>query len=104
MCFNNIKISNMIIRYFEPLVAKSLIANNERDRGSFFCNDLDLGSGQTERGISKRREKNEVETMDLLVTAHTERDKKSPRILQRNVFINLCDIAGMLFLGNFTHH
>ena len=56
-CFNNIKISNMIIRYFEPLVAKSLIANNERDRGSFFDNDLDLGSGQTERGISKRREK-----------------------------------------------
>ena len=46
-----------------------------------------------------------VKTMVLLVTVHTERDKKSPRFLQRNVFVYVCDIAAefvsMLFLGNF---
>ena len=39
--------------------------------------------------------------MVLLVTVHTESDKKSPRFLQRNVFVYLFDIAsefaGMLF-------
>ena len=44
--------------------------------------------------------KNEVETIVLLVTVHTERDQKSPRFLQRKVFINL----GHAIFGNFTQH